>query len=86
MQCYVNLFRHRIEGDEISAETVTLGDPSYSGPLAEVSLGLAIYHILEPDPREHIPEDVYQECICIMAMVIDPEEVGNSPKPFARKV
>lgn len=66
-----------IDGAEISAETVTLGDPSYSGPLAGVSLGLPVYHILEPDLRKHIPEDVFQECIGIMAMVIDPEEVGK---------
>ena len=32
-----------IDGAEISAETVRVSDPSYSGPLAGVSLGLSVY-------------------------------------------
>ena len=31
-----------IEGALISAETVTVGDPSFTGPLAGVSLGLPV--------------------------------------------
>jgi betaine reductase len=34
-----------LEGALISAETVTDGDPSFSGPLAGVSLKLPVYHI-----------------------------------------
>ena len=37
-----------LDGAMISAETVTDGDPSFSGPLAGVSLRLPVYHILEP--------------------------------------
>jgi len=74
-----------IDGAEISAETVTLGDPSYSGPLAGVSLGLPVYHILEPEIRKHIPEEVYNECVGIMAMVINPEEVGERFKLIREK-
>ena len=66
-----------LEGAEISAETVTLGDPSFAGPLAGVPLGLPVYHILEPEVRKHIPEDVYNEHVGVMAMVINPEEVGK---------
>ena len=44
-----------IEGAEITAETVTLGDPSFAGPLGGVSLGLPVYHILEPDVKKAIP-------------------------------
>jgi glycine reductase len=74
-----------IDGAEISAETVTIGDPSYSGPLAGVSLGLPVYHILEPEIKKHIPQEVYQECIGIMAMVINPEEVGERFKRIREK-
>lgn len=74
-----------IDGAEISAETVTLGDPSYSGPLAGVSLGLPVYHILEPEIKKHIPEEVYNECVGIMAMVINPEEVGERFKLIREK-
>ena len=35
-----------IESAEIASETLTVGDPSFAGPLAGVSLGLPIYHIL----------------------------------------
>jgi glycine reductase len=48
-----------LDGALISAETVTLGDPSFSGPLAGVSLGLPVYHILEPKIRDAIPKDLY---------------------------
>jgi glycine/sarcosine/betaine reductase complex component A len=75
-----------IDGAEISAETVTLGDPSYSGPLAGVPLGLPVYHILEPEVKQHIPEDVYNECIGIMAMVINPEEVGQRFRVIRERV
>ena len=36
------------EGAEIYAETVTLGDPTFAGPLAGVPLGLCVCHVLEP--------------------------------------
>jgi hypothetical protein len=65
-----------IEGALISAETVTTGDPSFTGPLAGVPLGLPVYHILEPIIEEAIPEDVYQENIGIVAMLSDRESIG----------
>jgi glycine reductase len=74
-----------LEGAEISAETVSIGDPSFAGPLAGVSLGLPVYHILEPDVKKYIPEGVYNESIGIMAMVINPEEVGERFKVIREK-
>jgi betaine reductase len=58
-----------IEGAEIAAETLTTGDPSYAGALAGVSLGLPIYHILEPEVRAEIPADVYDESAGIVSMI-----------------
>jgi glycine reductase len=66
-----------IEGAEIAAETLTVGDPSFAGPLAGVSLGLPIYHILEPDVRAAVPEDVYEASAGIVAMVVDTDEVAE---------
>ena len=66
-----------IEGALISAETVTVGDPSFTGPLAGVPLGLSVYHILEPEVREVIPKDVYEENVGIMVMTVDTEEIGK---------
>ncbi len=74
-----------LEGAEISAETVTLGDPSFAGPLAGVPLGLPVYHILEPEIRRYVPEDVYNENVGVMAMVINPNEVGERFKKIREK-
>ena len=38
-----------LEALEVAAETVTLGDPAYVGPLAGVQLGLPVVHILEEE-------------------------------------
>jgi glycine reductase len=65
-----------IEGALISAETVTVGDPSFTGPLAGVSLGLPVYHILEQEMREAIPEDVYEENVGIWTLTVDTEQIG----------
>ena len=66
-----------LEGAEISAETVTLGDPSFTGPLAGVSLRLPVYHILEPELRDAIPEDIYEEHVGIWTMTVDTQEIGE---------
>jgi glycine/sarcosine/betaine reductase complex component A len=66
-----------IEGAEIAAETLTVGDPSYAGPLAGVSLGLPIYHILEPEVRAEIPVEVYDQAAGLVSMIVDTEEVGR---------
>ncbi len=67
-----------IEGALISAETVTIGDPSYTGPLAGVSLGLPVYHILEPDIKTVVPSDVYQESVGIWELTLDIDEIGRA--------
>jgi glycine reductase len=66
------------EGVEISAETLTVGDPSFAGPLAGVSLGLHVYHILEPELRKLIPEDIYKEKLGIFELTMDTERLGVS--------
>lgn len=63
------------EGAQVYAETVTLGDPSYAGPLAGVPLGLPVYHILEPAMQERIPEDVFREQVGVMSMALDANEI-----------
>ena len=69
-----------IEAAEIAAETVTEGDPSFAGPLAGVSLKLPVYHILEPEVRAAIPEEIYDQEVGIMSIVVDTEEVGKKFK------
>ncbi len=71
-----------LDGALISAETVTDGDPSFSGPLAGVSLRLPVYHILEPEMRGVVPEDVYEENVGIWALAIEPEKIEKIGKEF----
>jgi glycine reductase len=75
-----------IEGAEISAETVTFGDPSYTGPLAGVPLGLPVYHILEPGLRQFIPEPIYEANVGIWTMAADTEEIGRRFEAIRDKV
>lgn len=69
-----------LEGAEIAAETVTVGDPSFAGPLAGVSLRLPVYHILEPEVKKAIPQDVFEQQAGFMEMVVDTEEIGRKFK------
>ncbi len=61
------------ESAEIAAETVVEGDPSYAGPLAGAQLGLDVYHVLEPEIRTLVPDDVWEDQIGVMADVLDAE-------------
>ncbi len=74
-----------LEGAEITAETVTLGDPSFAGPLGGVSLGLPVYHILESDVKKAIPADVYEQQAGFMEMVVDTEAIGKKLKEIREK-
>ncbi len=66
-----------LDGVMITAETVTTGDPTFAGPLAGVSLGLPVYHILEPEVRGMIPEDVYEENVGIWTMAVEEEKLDK---------
>ncbi len=68
------------EAAGLAAETVTLGDPTYAGPLAGVSLGLAVYHICEPEIKEEVDDGVYDEQISMMEMVLDVDDIISEMK------
>ena len=65
------------EAAGLAAETVTLGDPTWAGPLAGVSLGLSVFHICEPEVKAEIDPDVYDEQISMMEMVLDVVDICN---------
>jgi betaine reductase len=67
-----------IEGVEISAETLTAGDPSFAGPLAGVQLGLQVHHILEPEIKATIPPDLYEDKMAMTEMVVDVDAIQRS--------
>lgn len=64
----------------LAAETVTAGDPTWAGPLAGVSLGLKVYHALEPDFKESVDAGVYDEQIGMMEMVLDVDAINGEIK------
>ncbi len=66
------------EGAEIYAETVANGDPTFAGPLAGVSLGLAVYHVFEEDIREEADSGAWEEQISMMEMVLEPEALAEA--------
>lgn len=63
------------EAAGLAAETVTAGDPTFAGPLAGVELGLRVYHACEPEFKEEVDADIYEDQIGMMEMVLNVEEI-----------
>ena len=63
------------EAAGLAAETVTLGDPTFAGPLTGVQLGLTVYHVCEPEMKEEFDEAVYDEPVSMMEMVLDVDDI-----------
>lgn len=70
------------ESAGIAAETVVLGDPSWAGPLAGVQLGLPVYHILEDELRDAVPEDVWEEQVGLMVDVLEVDAIAEAVREF----
>ena len=73
------------EASGLACETVTNGDPTFAGPLAGVQLGLACYHVTEPEVKSEVDEDVYEEQISMMEMVIDVDDIIEETKKYREK-
>lgn len=73
------------EGAGIYAETVTAGDPTFAGPLAGVSLGLPVYHILDPLLKAEADPQAWEEQISMMEMVMDGEKLTKSVAEMREK-
>jgi glycine/sarcosine/betaine reductase complex component A len=68
------------ESAGLAAETVTAGDPTFAGPLAGVQLGLKVYHAVEPEFKESVDGDVYEDQIGMMEMVLEVDEIVEEVK------
>ena len=66
------------EGAGIYAETVTVGDPTFAGPLAGVSLGLPVYHALDPLVKAEADPAMWEEQISMMEMVLDSDALAKA--------
>ena len=71
-----------LESLEVTAETVSVGDPAYVGPLAGVQLGLPVVHILEENVKEQIDPSVYEEQVGLLEMTLDVEQVRRAAAEF----
>ena len=63
------------EAAGLAAETVTNGDPTFAGPLTGVSLGLRVYHCVEPEFKSQVDSAVYDAQIGMMEMVLNVDEI-----------
>lgn len=63
------------EAAGLAAETVTAGDPTFAGPLAGVELGLRVYHACEPEFKDEVDQDAYEDQVSMMEMVLEVDEI-----------
>src|ERR1700704_6608319 len=66
------------ESAAMFAETISLGDPTYAGALAGVSLGLPVSHVTEPEVRAIVAADVYAAQIEMMEIVLDVDAIHQA--------
>ncbi len=71
-----------LEALEVAAETVTLGDPAYVGPLAGVQLGLPVMHILEDEIKEQVDPSIYDEQVGLLEMTLDVAQIQRAAATF----
>ncbi len=68
------------ETTSIFAETVSSGDPTYAGPLAGIALALPVYHVLEPEVRLAVDQEVYAAQVGLMAGVLEGAQLGEAAR------
>lgn len=64
-----------VDSSLIQFETVTRGDPTYSGPLAGVELSLDAYHIFEPEVKAAIEAEKYDEMFGTLELALEAETI-----------
>ncbi len=74
------------EASGLIAETVISGDPAYAGALTGVSLGLPVYHVLEPGIRQEIDPAAWEKNVAMMEMVLDVEAIVKEMSSIREKL
>ena len=74
------------ESAEMFAETVSLGDPTYAGVLAGVSLKLPVYHVTEPEIKAGVDPAVYAEQIELMELALDTAAIHQAVRGVRERV
>ncbi len=73
------------ESSGLACETVTVGDPTFAGPLAGVQLGLVCYHVAEPEIKSLVDPAVYEEQVSMMEMVMDIDAIVAEVSEYRKK-
>ena len=63
------------ESSKLYAMTVTEGDPTWAGPLAGEALGLPTFHVIEPEVKSQVDDDVYEAEVGVAEMVLDVDAI-----------
>lgn len=63
---------------EIGSRTVMEGDPSWAGPLAGEALRLKVFHVLEPEIKNHIPPEVFEEELMLTELAVGDDKIGKT--------
>ena len=66
------------EALQVTAETVTEGDPAFVGPLAGVQLGLPVMHIFEDEVKQQVDPAVYEANVGFLELTLDTESVRET--------
>src|SRR6266849_5734500 len=74
------------ESAELYAATVTMGDPTYAGPLAGIPLGLPVYHVLESEVTDQLAPEVYAEQLQMAALTLDVEDITATVRKIREKL
>ena len=64
-----------VDAAQVQFETMTHGDPTYSGPLAGVELGLQVYHVFEPAVKAVIDGTRYGDLIETLELGLDADSI-----------
>jgi betaine reductase len=70
---------------ELYAETLTNGDPSWTGPLSGVKLGLPVFHIMEPEIVSQVDPVLYKEHLQLMEIALDVEKITEGLNRVRKK-
>lgn len=63
------------DGALVHSETVTRGDPSKVGALADISLRLPVYHAFEPEFKSQIDEKTYSDTIGMIEKSLPKDDI-----------
>ena len=66
------------DSTRLYALTVTEGDPTWAGVLANSQMGLPVYHITEPVIKSQIDPSLYDAQVGLAEMVLETEDIARA--------